>query len=91
LYDPGREPDDLLSFGPTGKTDRITLQSIQAGSWLHNARFIGDMLVLADVIDSHLYLDIPAISHCFFVAGRCFIEGAVELCPLSLIDAGTDV
>ncbi|ORY35076.1 hypothetical protein BCR39DRAFT_147419 [Naematelia encephala] len=74
LYDPGKEVENIASFGPTGKSDRLTLQSIQAGSWLHCARFVGDMLVLADVIDPHLYLAIPSVNHCFFVAGRCFLE-----------------
>nr|XP_031857874.1 uncharacterized protein CI109_006746 [Kwoniella shandongensis]KAA5524946.1 hypothetical protein CI109_006746 [Kwoniella shandongensis] len=74
LYDPGKEVESIASFGPTGKSDQLTVQSIQAGSWLHCARFVGDMLVLADVIDPHLYLAIPSVNYCFFVAGRCFSE-----------------
>lgn len=75
LHQPGKEVENISSFGPTGKTDRATLQSIQAGSWLHCARFVADMLVLADVIDPKLYLTTPSLAYCFSSAARCFIDG----------------
>jgi hypothetical protein len=75
LYSPGIELENNSNFGPTGKTDSLTLQSIQAGSWLHCARFAADMLVLADVFDPNLYLTTPSLSYCFLTAARCFLNG----------------
>ncbi|ORY23108.1 hypothetical protein BCR39DRAFT_549856 [Naematelia encephala] len=62
-------------YAPSGKADQqVPLMSIQAESWLHCARFIGEILVLADVIDPNLYLAIPLVSHCFYEAVCCFAK-----------------
>ena len=50
-------------------------QQIEAESWLHCARFIGEMLVLSDVIDPNIHLATPLVCHCFYVAECCFIYG----------------
>ncbi|ORX35689.1 fungal-specific transcription factor domain-domain-containing protein [Kockovaella imperatae] len=43
-------------------------------NWLHGARFISEMLVLADIVDPVIYLANPMITHCFYIAENCFLK-----------------
>ena len=67
------------AYLPSGKIiEEITPMSIQAGSWLHCARYIGDILVVADVVNPNIYLAVPLVSQCFFSAACCFAKGESE-------------
>ena len=66
---------DNETFELTGKLKQTDIMSVQAESWLHCARFIGDMLVLAEVTDPAIFLAVSLVNQCFFVAGCCFAKG----------------
>lgn len=43
--------------------------------WRNSVRTIGDILVLADVIDPLAYVAVPYVNQAFYVAGCCYMKG----------------
>jgi hypothetical protein len=46
-----------------------------ASLWRNSARTIGDILVLADIINPHAYFALPFVNQAWFVAGCCYVKG----------------
>jgi len=76
LLTPDVYSDNIVNlFAATGRAAGPTTLSVTSSAWLHFARYVGDMLVLADVINPSMYLALPLISQSFFIAGCCFVKG----------------
>ena len=71
-FDP---PRDRVTFGPSGKGAPDIILSVQDIAWLHSPRFIGDMLVLANLIDPNIYMTMPLITYPFLLAKNYFERG----------------
>ena len=61
--------EDLASAG------RLSAEVLGPEAWLAGARFISEMLVLADIVDPVVHLAIPFVGHCFYIAECCFLRG----------------
>ncbi|ORY26761.1 fungal-specific transcription factor domain-domain-containing protein [Naematelia encephala] len=64
--------EEFVDFAMSGKGAQEVSAGLRSNRWLHSPRFIGDMLVLANLIDLKIYLAMPLISQCFFLAGKGF-------------------
>lgn len=66
------ESNDFVDFSPNGLG--FTEAATPFPRWLHSPRFIGDMLVLGNLIDPKMVLANPFFGQCFFLAGKAFVR-----------------
>ena len=53
----------------------IASQHLTGNLWRNAVRTIGDILVLADIINPHAYYALPFTNQAFFVASCCHLKG----------------
>ncbi|KAL7424239.1 hypothetical protein Q5752_001825 [Cryptotrichosporon argae] len=61
--------------GAGGRSGAATPNSATASTlWRNSARTIGDILVLADIINPHAYFALPFVNQAWYVAGCCYVK-----------------